>query len=47
MTTAAMTPSAIINPYALNFNGPMEIEPLDGLGMVANSAEIREVKCTF
>ena len=34
--TAATTPSAIINPYALKRNGPISREPAEGLGKLAN-----------
>jgi hypothetical protein len=34
--TAATTPSAIINPYALKRKGPISSEPVEGLGKLAN-----------
>ncbi len=33
--TAAMIPSAIINPYAVRRSGPIDRAPLDGLGILA------------
>src|SRR5215207_13219 len=38
--TAAMTPSAIISPYARSCSGPMWMAPESGLGMKASAAGV-------
>jgi hypothetical protein len=44
--TATMTPIAIMSPYALSRNGPIDNDPLDGLGMDDRIADVASVSIT-
>ena len=36
-SAAAITPNAIINPYAVSRKGPIDTVPLEGLGMLSGN----------